>query len=90
MILTPRLKEKDDYEQIMQGWLISTEMEVDEQELPNSEVENAIEAQPSIKLLKKLAANKEKLEAKVEKLTSDIAEIKANQQIIIDLLSHCT
>ena len=36
-MLTPRLEEKDDYDQIMQGWLIFTEMDVDEQELPQPE-----------------------------------------------------
>ena len=66
-------------------------MEVDEQELPELEAEEAntnVETQPSIKLLEKLAANMEKLEANVEKLTSDIAKIKANQLMITDLLRH--
>ena len=75
----------------MQRWLISTEMDVDEQELPELEVEEAnanFEVQPSIKLLEKLGTKMEKLEANVEKLTTDIAEIKANQLMIIDLLSH--
>ena len=40
-MLTPRLKEKDSYDQIMQGWLISTEMDVDEQELLEPEDEEA-------------------------------------------------
>ena len=75
----------------MQGWLIPTEMNVDEQEIlePHAEEASAnVEAQSSIKLLKKWAAKMDKLEANVEKLTTDIAEIKANQLMIIDLLSH--
>ena len=90
-MLTPRLKEKNDYNQIMQGGLISIEMEVDEQELLEPEAKEVsanVEAQPSIKLSEKLTTNMEKLEANVEKVTSDIAEIKANQLMIIDLLSH--
>ena len=66
-------------------------MEVDEQTLPESEVEEAnasVEAQLFIKLLEKLAANIEKVDANMEKLTSYIVEIKANQLIIIDLLSY--
>ena len=38
----------------MQGWLISTEIDVDEQELPQPEAEEA-SAQPAITLLEKLA-----------------------------------
>ena len=86
-MLTPRLKEKDSYDQIMQWWLISTEMDADEQELPQLETEEA-SAQPSIILLEKLAVKMDKLEVFVEKSTTDIAVIKANQQIIIDLLTH--
>ena len=66
-------------------------MEVDEWELLELEIEEAnarVEAQPSIKLLEKLAVNMEKLEANAEKLMSDITKIKVNQLIIIDLLSH--
>ena len=78
-VLTPQLEEKNDYDQIMQEWLISTEIGVDEQELVEPEAEEASansEAQPSSKLSEKLAANMEKLEVNVEKLISDIAEIK--------------
>ena len=85
-MLAPQLEEKDDYDQIMQMWLIPTEIEVDEQEQPDPEAEEAnvnVEAQPSIKLLEKLAVNMEKLEANVKKLMSDIVEIKGNH-----LLSH--
>ena len=66
----------------MEGWLISTEMDVNEQELLEPEAKEAsanVEAQPSIKLLEKLAAKIDNLEANVEKLTTTIAEIKANQ-----------
>ena len=86
-MLTPRLKEKGPYDQIIQEWLISIEMDVDEQELPKPKVEEA-SAQPSITLLEKLVAKMDKLEASVEKLTIDIVEIKANRQIIIDFLTH--
>ena len=58
-MLTPRLEEKDLYDQIIQGWLISIEMDVDEQGLLKLEPEEAsanVETQPSIKLLDKLAA----------------------------------
>ena len=75
----------------MQWWLIPIEMEVDEQELLEPEAEKAsanVEAQLSIKLLEKLAANTEKLDTNVEKLMSNIAEIKANRLMIIDFLSH--
>ena len=92
-MLTPWLEKKDNYDQIMQGWLISTELDVDEQELPESEAKEVnanVEAQPSIKFLEKLAAKMEKLEANVEKLTTDIVTLKANQLMIIDLLSHCS
>ena len=37
-MLTPYLEEKDLYDQIMQRWLISTEMDVDEQELPEPDL----------------------------------------------------
>ena len=53
-MLTLRLEEKADYDQIMQWWLIPIKMEVDEQELLEPEAEEAyasVEAQPSIKLL---------------------------------------
>ena len=91
-MLTPQVEEKDDYDQIMQGWLIYTKMDIDEQELPKLEAKEGsanVEAQPFIELLETLAANMKKFEANyVEKLTSDNAEIKANQLMIIDLLSH--
>ena len=76
----------------MQGTLVLTEMEVDEQELPEPKAEETsanVEAQSSIKLLEKLATNIKKLDANVEKLISAIAKIKANQLIIINILSHC-
>ena len=66
-------------------------MKVDEQELPEPEAEKGsanVEAQPSIKLLEKLATNMEKLKANMENLTSDIVKVKANELIIIDLLNH--
>ena len=50
-------------------------MEVDKQALPEPEVEESsasVEAQPSIKLLEKLAANMEKLDANMKKLMSDM------------------
>ena len=52
----------------------------------NANVEEA-SAQPSNTLLEKLAVKMDKLEA-FEKLTTDITEIKSNQQIIIDILTH--
>ena len=56
-------------------------MEVDKQEMPEPEVEEAsasVEAQPSIKFLEKLVVDMEKLDANMEKLTSDIGKIKVN------------
>ena len=83
-MLILRLAEKDSYDQIIEGWLISTEMDVDEQELPQPEAEEAstnaekVCDQPSITLLEKLAVKMDKLEASMEKLTANIVEIKAN------------
>ena len=70
-VLTLRLKKKDAYDQIMQGWLIPTKMEVDKKELPKPKTEKAnanIETQLSIKFLEKLGVNMEKLDANVEML----------------------
>ena len=86
-VLTPRFEERVLYDQIMQECLISTHMDVDDQDKPqpeevdelHPEVEEA-SAQPSITFLEKLAMKMDKFEASVEKLTTDVAEIKANQQ----------
>ena len=71
----------------MQGWLISTQTDVDEQDRPQPEAEEAnanvekASVEPSTTLLEKLAVKMDKLEA-------DMAEIKFNQQYIIELLTH--
>ena len=62
-------------------------MDVDEQEPPKPKVDEAsanVEAQPSIKLWERLTTKMKKLEANVEKLTTDIAKSKANQLMIMD------
>ena len=86
-MLTPQLEEKGLHDRIVQGWLVSVHMDVDEQDRPHPEAEEGNakepEAGPSTTLLEKLAL-------KVDKLEADMAEVLANQQYIIHLLTHPT
>ena len=68
-MLILRLEEKGLHDRIVQGWLISAHMDMDEQDRPRLEAEegygNAKEPEvgPSTTLLEKLALKVDKLEA---------------------------
>ena len=87
-MFTPRLEERCLYDRIVQEWLVSTHVEVDEQRRPQPsnahepqlETEE-LEAGPSTTLLEKLAMQ-------VDKLEEDMAKVLENQQYIIHLLTQ--